>query len=180
MDKIRKKVHRLWGPLGDGEKLHSTPDFATEMAELCKGPLEIRSKRVSKWGFGEQVEHMYLVAHWVLDRMNEAMAVTDSPERTTALCHGMLIGHWIPRGLYPTLPELEAQGGTMEEIQPLKDRLEERLAKLDWTWPQVSTHTGRSYHPWMKMLLMPHWFFFLTVHHLHHLAILRDIRKKAD
>ena len=179
MDRIEKAVSRLWGPLEDGGRLHGSPSFAGELASRCNDKLLLRVPDVSKWTFGEQLEHLYLSSHYVLDRLEEAMTGRNSNEHRGFYGHGLMIAGFIPRYVFPTIPPLKPQSGTMEHIRPLRDGLVVRLSNLDWDLDHIRACRGKSRHPRMKYLTGSEWLFFADIHHRHHIAIMRDILKAA-
>jgi len=180
MDRMTRSVYRLWGTLGDDRRLHRSPTFADELAERCKGNLGLRVTSVSKWSFGKQLEHLYLSTHYVLDRLSEAMAGQNPSGRMGIYGYGLLVGGFIPRGVFPTIPPLEPVSGTLDHIGPLKESLAKRLEQLAWDLSEIKASTGRSRHPRMKYMSASQWLFFGDIHHRHHLAIMRDILKAAD
>lgn len=177
MDKVTRAVERLWGTLGPAGELHAAPRFQDELRAEAEGDLFRLERRVSEWSFGHHVEHLYQASHWVLDRLEESMSGANADGKMNHLGIGMLILGRIPRGMYPTIPPLMPQGGTMAEIRPLAERLRARLAEHDWRLPEVLVCPGRSRHPRMRFLAARHWMIFLDIHHRHHRAILRDILK---
>lgn len=179
MDRIEKAVYRLWGSLGDGGRLHESPSFADELASRCNDQLLLRVSSVSKWSLGEQLEHLYLSSHYVLDRLEEAMTGQNSSEHRGFYGHGLMLAGFIPRYVFPTIPPLKPQSGCMEHIQPLRDNLWRRLSRLDWDWDRIQACPGKSRHPRMKYLTGSEWLFFADIHHRHHIAIMRDILRAA-
>ncbi len=177
MDRMSRAVYRLWGSLGEDGKLHASPRFADELAARYEGDLALRDTSISKWSFGQQLEHLYMATHYVLDRLHEAMTAAETQDHPSLWGHAFVAGGYIPRGLFPTIPQLIPGGGTREEIQPLKESLHVRLEQLAWNLDQINANPGRSPHPRMKYLLARQWLFFLDVHHRHHLRIMRDILK---
>ena len=71
MDQIILAVDRLWGSVGKEGRLHPSPRFADELADHFNGNLHVYSLNVSRWSFGEQLEHLFLTSHYVLDRLEE-------------------------------------------------------------------------------------------------------------
>jgi len=180
MDRIEKAVYRLWGVLGEGGRLHGEPSFANDLALRCKDRLSVRVPRVSKWSFGEQLEHLYLSSHYVLDRLEEAMTGRNANEHRGFYGHGLMVAGFIPRYVFPTIPPLVPKSGTMEHIEPLRDNLRDRLVRLEWDFDQIQASLGKSMHPRMKYLNGSEWLFFADIHHRHHLAIMRDILRAAS
>lgn len=178
MDRITRAVHRLWGPLDNG-RLHATPRFAGELAEQCKRDLSLHMPSVSKWTFGQQLEHLYLASHWVMDRLDESLGGGHERDHLGFWGQGLMVTGRIPRKMFPTIPALVPGAGTLLEVQPLKERLHRRLAANEWDLARVRVATGKSMHPRMKWLTSSQWFFFFDIHHRHHLRILRDILKAA-
>jgi len=164
------------GPAGP---LHARPKFADDLARQCNGKLALRAPAVSKWPFGLQLEHLYRSSHYVLDRVEEAMTGDNAKESMGPWGRALMLFGFIPRGMFPTIPQLEPTGGTMEIIQPLQDSLHERLAKLDVSLAQIRASGGKSRHPRMKYLTPSQWLIFADVHHRHHLRILDDIVREA-
>jgi len=177
MDRKSRAVHRLWGPLGDKGRLHGSPRFAKELAARCDGELDRFAPGVSKWSFGQQLEHLYMASHYVLDRLQEAMGGEQTSDHPSLWGHALMVGGYIPRGMFPTIPQLVPKAGTRETILPLKESLEARLVQLEWSLGEIHASPGRSPHPRMKHLLASQWLFFLDIHHRHHLRIMRDIVK---
>ncbi len=179
MDRITRAVLRLWGDVEEGGRLHAAPKFMSELAALTAKPLDVRAPEVSEWSYGQQVEHLYLGAHWVFDRLDESMTPANIDEHMNLLGVGMMVGGRIPRGMFPTIPVLVPEGGTLAQIVPLRERLQKRLDAIDWDMVRVRSSRGRSKHPRMHFLNSSHWMFFMDIHHRHHLRIIRDIVKKA-
>lgn len=180
MDRTSKAVHRLWGSLGKNGELNSAPRFADELEAHCSGSLDLCVPSVSKWSYGRQLEHLYLATHWTFDRLDESMTGANASEKMNLLGMTFLTAGFIPRGLFPTIPPLETQGGTMEIIDPLRQRLYKRLDNVRWSLKEILACHGRSKHPRMTYLAARHWMRFLDVHHRHHLAIIRDIVAAAE
>ena len=180
MDRISEAVNRLWGQLGDGGHLHGSPRFADELAECCHdSSMEVRSVKVSKWSYGEQLEHLYRSSHYVLDRLEESMAGENRKGRIGFWGRGLMVGGFIPRYWFPTIPPLVPQSGTEEHIGPLREGLRERVAQIEWRLEQIKASPGRSMHPRMKYLTSSQWLYFADVHHRHHLSLMRDILAAA-
>jgi len=177
VDRMTRAVHRLWGPLDQEERLHASPRFAAELAEHCRRDLTLHIPEVSKWTYGQQLEHLYLAAHWVFDRLDESLGGGHERDQPSILGRSLLVTGRIPRKMFPTIPPLVPGTGSLVEIQPLKARLHRRLAENDWDLGRVRVATGKSMHPRMKYLSSRQWFFFLDIHHRHHLRILRDLLK---
>jgi hypothetical protein len=179
MDRINEAVFRFWGPLDEGGHLHRSPCFAAELAERCTGQLGLQEVGVSKWSLGKHLEHLYRSSHYVLDRLDESMAGLNPSGRMSIYGRGLMIGGFIPRGVFRTIPPLEPVSGNIDDIEPLRQRLAFRLERLQWDLDQIKSSSGRSLHPRMKYLSASEWLFFADVHHRHHLAIIRDILKTA-
>lgn len=179
LDRITKAVFRLWGSVGRDGRLHDRPRFADDLAAQCGDHLFLRSAQVSKWSFGQQLEHLYRSSHYVLDRLEESLTGENASEPIGMWGRGLMIGGFIPRGAFPTIPPLEPASGTMDDIRPLRESLKKRLAEIDWDLAQIKASPGRSRHPRMKWLSSSQWLFFADIHHRHHLAIMRDIVKAA-
>src|SRR5258706_4060346 len=179
MDRITKAVVRLWGFVGKDGQLHGSPRFADDLSAQCGGKLVLRAPTVSKWSFGQQLEHLYRSSHYVLDRLEESMTGENASERMGFWGRGLMVGGFIARGACPTIPPLEPAIGTMADIRPLQESLIKRLSQIDWNLVQIKASPGKSRHPRMKWLSSSQWLFFADVHHRHHLAIMRDIVKAA-
>ena len=179
MDRLSRAVDRLWGSVGMTGRLHDRPRFADDLARQCNGKLALQSPMVSKWPFGYQVEHLYRASHYVLDRLEEAMSGANANEPMGPWGMALMVSGFIPRGMFPTIPQLVPEGGTMEIIQPIKDSLQERLANIPWDLADVRASDGKSKHPRMKWLTASQWMLFADVHHRHHLRILQDIVETA-
>lgn len=177
MDRIRVAVNRLWGSLDRDGRLHGAPVFADELATHYQGQLQVINPKVSKWSYGHQLEHLYRTSHYVLDRLEEAMTGLYPKKRMGFWAIGMMVGGFIPRYWFPTIPQLVALSGSPEDIDPLKADLKSRLERLEWRFDEIRQCRGKSRHPRMKYLTASQWMFFWDIHHRHHLAIMRDILK---
>lgn len=178
MDRISRAVHRLWGDTGNG-RLPASPRFADDLAEQGRKPLDLVARKVSRWSLGNQLEHLYLSTHYVLDRLEESLTGRNAGEHMGLWGVGMMVGGFIPRGMFPTIPQLEPQGGTLAQIEPLRQRLAVRLSNIDWGMRELRASPGKSRHPRMKYLTSTQWMLFQDIHHRHHLAIIRDIANSA-
>ena len=179
MDKIDEAAIRLWGSLGEGGLLHPSPRFADELDGCCNNDLEVIVEKVSKWSYGDQLEHLYLGSHYVLDRLEESMSRKYEQERMGFWGVGMMVGGFMPRYVFPTIPPLVPKSGTEEHIGPLRETLKERILNVQWKLEEIKASPGKSLHPRMKYLTSSQWIFFADIHHRHHMAIMRDILKAA-
>jgi DinB superfamily len=166
------------------------------MTELAGGPeaeLAARVPAVSGWSVGEQLEHLVLVDRSVLKAVRRLL---DDPHRQSAetappappginLLGRVVLGSgFIPRGRARTLPPFQPGAGAataagdgvvgvvgmgIAEIERGVRELEPRLGELE-------ASGGRSRHPLFGGLGGRQWLRFVTVHHHHHLKIVRDIR----
>jgi DinB superfamily len=168
------------------------------MAELARGPeveVAARAPAVSGWSVAEQLEHLVLVDRAVLKSVRR---ILDDPHRQAAqsaqpappapginLVGRVVLGTgFIPRGRARTMPPYQpgaapAEGAAgagvaavlgIEEIERGMRELEPRLGELE-------ASAGRSRHPLFGGLGGRQWLRFVTVHHHHHLKIVRDIRR---
>jgi hypothetical protein len=169
------------------------------MAELARGPeaeLAARAPAVSGWSVAEQLEHLVLVDRSVLkgvrrllDDLHGQSARSAQPAPSASAPPGInLLGRlvlgsgFIPRGRARTLPPFQPGGAAaaagagavgilgIEEIERGMRELEPRLGELE-------AGGGRSRHPLFGGLGGRQWLRFVTVHHHHHLKIVRDIRR---
>ena len=174
MNRVTRAVTRLWGAPGNGT-LPQSARFAGELQTLSQRDLAVRAPAVSKWSFGEQLEHLYRSSHYVLDRLEEAFAGEHRRDHIGFWGVGLLVGGFIPRHAFPTIPPLEPHSGTLADITPLQESLHERLRNIGFGLPDVRSSAGKSRHPRMKFLTAGQWMFFADIHHRHHVAIIRDI-----
>ena len=165
------------------------------MAELARGPeaeLAARAPAVSGWSVAEQLEHLVLVDRSVLKsvrrllddpRRQSAQPVPPAPPGINLLGRVVLGTGFIPRGRARTMPPFQpgaapaAAAGAgavgivgIEEIERGVRELAPRLGELE-------AGGGRSRHPLFGGLGGRQWLRFVTVHHHHHLKIVRDIRR---
>jgi hypothetical protein len=179
MDRITAAANRLWGSLGKDGQLHGSPRFADELAAQYNGNLAVLDTRVSKWSYGHQLEHLYRTSHYVLDRLEESMTGLNATKHMGPWGCGLMVGGFIPRYWFPTIPQLVPLSGSPEDIEPLKDDLKRRLEQVEWRLSEIKENRGKSRHPRLKYLSSSQWLFFQDVHHRHHLGIMRDILKAA-
>jgi len=179
MDRVTRAVTRMWGSIGNGT-LPPTAKFAQELQDRCNGDLSLCAPGVSKWSYGQHLEHLYLSSHYVMDRLQEALGGGNRDAHMGFWGVGLMVGGFIPRKAFPTIPPLEPHSGTLEHIEPLQKMLHERLRGIDWGLKEVKASPGKSRHPRMKFLNSGQWMFFADIHHRHHLAIMRDIVKAAQ
>jgi|KBSMisStaDraftv2_1062788.scaffolds.fasta_scaffold56022_3 hypothetical protein len=177
MDRISEAVDRLWGSLGKSRRLHESPRFVDELAVQCRADLKLQTGKVSKWSFGHQLEHLFLTSHYVLDRLEEAMSGKNESEWMGLWGASLMTVGFIPRGVFPTIPQLVPNSGTLAHVEPLKEALTDRLSRIDWSLDQILNSRGKSRHPRMKYLTASQWLYFWEVHHRHHLSIMKDIVK---
>jgi hypothetical protein len=160
------------------------------MAELARRPeaeLAARAPAVSGWSVAEQLEHLVLVDRSVLKSVRR---ILDDPHGKPAppaaginLLGRVVLGTgFIPRGRARTMSPYQpgaaaAAAGAgiagivgIEEIERGVRELEPRLGELE-------AGGGRSRHPLFGGLGGRQWLRFVTVHHHHHLKIVRDIRR---
>jgi hypothetical protein len=164
------------------------------MAELARGPeaeLAARAPAVSGWSVAEQLEHLVLVDRSVLKTVRRilddphgqsAQPAPPAPPGINLLGRVVLGTGFIPRGRARTMPPYQpgaaaAAAGAgiagivgIEEIERGVRELEPRLGELE-------AGGGRSRHPLFGGLGGRQWLRFVTVHHHHHLKIVRDIRR---
>jgi DinB superfamily len=169
------------------------------MAELARGPeaeLAARAPAVSGWSVAEQLEHLVLVDRSVLKSVRRILddphgKSTQAAQTTQTAAPGInLLGRvvlgtgFIPRGRARTMPPFQpgaapaaaaaGAGGVgvvgIEEIEREVRELAPRLGELE-------AGGGRSRHPLFGELGGRQWLRFVTVHHHHHLKIVRDIRR---
>jgi DinB superfamily len=152
------------------------------MAELARGPeaeLAARAPAVSGWSVAEQLEHLVLVDRSVLKTVRR---ILDDPRQLPDLGIN-LVGRvvlgtgFIPRGRARTMAHFQpgaapaaAAGDGIQEIEGGVRELAPRLGELE-------AGGGRSRHPIFGGLGGRQWLRFMTVHHHHHLKIVRDIRR---
>lgn len=179
MDRISEAANRLWGSLGEDGLLHPSPKFADELAGCCGADLGVRVEKVSKWSYGEQLEHLYRGSHYVLDRLEEAMTGENPDGRIGFWGVGMNVVGFMPRYWFPTIPPLFPLSGSEEHIGPLRETLKERINRIEWRLAEIKESRGKSRHPRMKYLTSSEWVFFADIHHRHHLGLMRDILKAA-
>jgi DinB family protein len=161
------------------------------MAELARGPeaeLAARAPAVSGWSVAEQLEHLVLVDRAVLKSVRRILddphgqsAQSAQPAPGINLVGRVVLGTgFIPRGRARTMPPYQpgaapaAAAGSgilgIEEIERGVRELEPRLGELE-------ASGIRSRHPLFGGLGGRQWLRFVTVHHHHHLKIVRDIRR---
>lgn len=179
MDRIRRAAERLWGNIGEQGALQGPPVFASELASFCDWDLSTQTNHVSKWSVGQQLEHIYLSTHYVLDQIEAALTGENADRHMGFWGVGLMAGGFIPRYVFPTIPPLEPKSGTPLHIDPLRERLTDRVEQIAWTLQQLKSSPGKSRHPRMKYLTASQWLFFADVHHRHHLSLMRDIAKAA-
>jgi hypothetical protein len=158
------------------------------MAELARGPeaeLAARAPAVSGWSVAEQLEHLVLVDRAVLKSVRR---ILDDPHGQPAqpappapginLLGRLVLGTgFMPRGRARTTAPYQpgavpaaAAGAGIPEIERGMRELAPRLGELE-------ARGGRSRHPRFGGLGGRQWLRFVTVHHHHHLKIVRDIRR---
>jgi len=175
MNRVGRAATRLWGNLGPHGEFQGFPAFAAELEARCDCDLTAQSAAVSKWSAGQQLEHLYLSSHYALDRIEEALTGAHSTDHMGIYGVGLMVGGFIPRYVFPTIPPLEPKSGGMEHIQPLRETLTVRLEKIAWDLNIIESSGGKSLHPRMKYLSAGQWVFFADIHHRHHLSLIRDI-----
>ena len=174
------------------------------MAELARGPeaeLAARVPAVSGWSVAEQLEHLVLVDRAVL---KSVLRILDDPHGRSAqaaqpeqlaqpaqpaqpginLLGRVVLGiGFIPRGRARTLPPFQpgappaaAAGAGVVGIVGIAE-IERGMRQLEPRLGDLEASGSRSRHPLFGGLGGRQWLRFVTVHHHHHLKIVRDIRR---
>jgi hypothetical protein len=169
------------------------------MAELARGPeaeLAARAPAVSGWSVAEQLEHLVLVDRSVLKTVRRllddphgrsaqspqpAPPAQQPPPGINLLGRVVLGTGFIPRGRARTLPPFQpggaaaaaAAGGGMLGIAEIEREVRDLGPRLG----ELEAGGSRSRHPLFGGLGGRQWLRFVTVHHHHHLKIVRDIRR---
>ena len=146
---------------------------------LARDPAELdrRVPEVSSWSVGQQLEHMALVDGSVLDGLEkiEGGEIAAPGGRATWIGRLILLAGKIPRGKGKApervLPSGVDGGETAAALETAKSRFE----KLDLA--RLETSVGTFPHPFFGHLSAERWLRFIDVHHRHHEAIIRDIRR---
>src|SRR5689334_24409600 len=112
MDRISVAAHRLWGSLGEHGQLPGEARFADELIAQYNTNLGVLNPGVSKWSYGHQLEHLYRTSHYFLDRLEEAMTGLYSGEHMGLWGCGLMVGGFIPRYWFPTIPQLVPLSGS--------------------------------------------------------------------
>jgi hypothetical protein len=171
------------------------------MTELARGPeaeLAARAPAVSGWSVAEQLEHLVLVDRAVL---KSVLRILDDPHGRSAqpaqpaqpappginLLGRVVLGiGFIPRGRARTLPPFQpgaapaaAAGAGVVGIAGIAGiaEIERGMRQLEPRLGELEASGSRSRHPLFGGLGGRQWLRFVTVHHHHHLKIVRDIRR---
>jgi DinB superfamily len=168
------------------------------MAELARGPeaeVAARAPAVSGWSVAQQLEHLVLVDRAVLKSVRR---ILDDPHGRPAppappapginLVGRVVLGTgFIPRGRARTMPPYQpgaspaaaAAGAGIAGIAGIMgiEEIERGMRELGPRLGELETSGGRSRHPLFGGLGGRQWLRFVTVHHHHHLKIVRDIRR---
>ncbi len=171
------------------------------MAELARGPeaeVAARAPAVSGWSVAEQLEHLVLVDRAVLKSVRRILddphgqsarsaqpAPPASPAMGINLVGRVVLGTgFIPRGRARTMPPYQpgaapaaaAAGAGVAGIMGIEE-IERGMRELGPRLGELEASGGRSRHPLFGGLGGRQWLRFVTVHHHHHLKIVRDIRR---
>lgn len=177
MGRIDRAIQQLWGPLSENNGFGSEPAFMATLSQRATLDLQLQSSDVSKWSLGKQLEHLYLSSHYVIDRVEECLTGANSGRHMGPYGFGLMVGGFIPRGVFPTIPPLVPKSGTLDDIEPLKVSLKSRIESIYWDLTLIKSSSGKSKHPRMKYLTATQWLYFAEIHHRHHLSIIHDIRQ---
>ena len=154
-----------------------------QLLELARdeSALALEAPKVSRWNIGQQVEHLLNADTTILDRWDlvergEAPSSQGGLRWPGMVCLGL---GWIPRGKgkapEPTRP---VDVSSTELIDGLLS-LRRRISQIGRDLAIHETASWRSRHPYFGALSPAQWLRFMDVHHRHHLAIVRDIRKAS-
>ena len=180
MNRIDRAIQQLWGPLSENDRFGPEPAFMATLSQRTTLDLQLQSSDVSKWSLGKQLEHLYLSSHYVIDRVEECLTGANSSSHMGPYGFGLMVGGFIPRGVFPTIPPLVPKSGTLDDIEPLKASLKSRIDSIYWDLTLIKSSCGKSRHPRMKYLTAAQWLYFAEIHHRHHLSIIHDIKKLAS
>ncbi|HVT14609.1 MAG TPA: DinB family protein [Thermoanaerobaculia bacterium] len=149
-----------------------------EGSELTAADLRTRVEKVSGWSVADHLEHLVLVDRGVLNLLDGLLAGPPPPPIAGINLAGrlvMLLG-FIPRGAGRATTPLRPQGMTAEELRSRLAETAERVRRLGPRLAEIEGAAGRRPHLIFGGLTAAQWHRFLTVHHHHHLKIIRDIR----
>ncbi|MBV8199260.1 MAG: DinB family protein [Acidobacteria bacterium] len=152
------------------------------MAELAQGPapeLAARVPAISGWSVAEQLEHLVLVDRGVLKGVGR---ILDEPQRAAGpdinLVGRVVLGSgFLPRGRARTRPAYEPAAMPREALHAAILAIDRGLRDLQPRLGELQGAAGRLPHPRFGGLGGRQWLRFLTVHHHHHLKIVRDVRR---
>jgi hypothetical protein len=152
------------------------------MAELAQGPapeLAARATAVSGWSVAEQLEHLVLVDRAVLKGVGR---ILDDPRPPAApginLVGRVVLGTgFMPRGRARTAPAFQPAALGQEALRAAILEIDREMRALRPRLGELERAAGRSRHMVFGGLSGRQWLRFLTVHHHHHLKIVRDVRR---
>jgi hypothetical protein len=152
------------------------------MAELAQGPeleLAARAPAISGWSVAEQLEHLALVDRGVQKGIGR---ILDDPQLPAApginLIGKVVLGTgFMPRGRARTGPAFQPAAMPQEALHAALLEIDHGLRQMEPRLGELERAAGRSRHMVFGGLGGRQWLRFLTVHHHHHLKIVRDIRR---
>lgn len=164
--------------------LRAALDDVARLRELARSPelLAVRSPAVSGWSVGEHVEHLDASDRLILAGLRGAAAgaaggeTGGGPNLVGRLC---LLTGWIPRGRGRAPSSVRPRGIDARELDGRLADLESELSALEPALPRLVASPLRAPHPVFGPLAPGQWLRFVSIHHRHHLKIVRDIRQAA-
>jgi len=145
------------------------------------GLADLPAPTVSAWSAAQQIEHVAKVKQSIIGRLTRIAqddSVNDEDKRPTFIGRVILFVGSIPRGGGKS-PErfVAAPHSDVAKIKGVATAAHEDLRRLEESLPTVAASTGRFPHQYFGHLSGQQWVRFMRIHTLHHLKIVRDIRK---
>ena len=139
--------------------------------------LELRSPAVSDWSVAQHLEHMGLVDRSVLGILEKPPDEPTSGRGLTPMGRLLLFLGFIPRGRATAPSFVEPGDPTREDVGPKLTEIRDRFRALGEDLARLDGGVPLGEHPVFGHLDGAQWLRFASIHHRHHLKIIRDVRR---
>ena len=162
--KIRQRHARVLSEIEDC--IAMAQDLAT---------LEAFAPNVSQWNVGQHLEHTGLVDRSILAIL-EKPAAEDLAGGPTPMGRFLLVVGFIPRGRAKAPAFVDPRDLALPDVEPKLSQVRERFMALGDNLAKLDSDVPYGRHHVFGTLDGGQWLRFISIHHRHHLKIVRDIR----
>lgn len=146
--------------------------------ELARQPelLEVQAPEVSQWSVAQHLEHIGLVDRSILDQLEKTAEDELAGQGPTLRGRLFLFLNFIPRGRAKAPSFVDPREPALAEVEPKLAATRERLHAFAEDLERLASGRPLGRHHIFGALDGARWLKFISMHHRHHMAIIRDVR----